>query len=325
MRTFFAIVAVLAGCGTCALAEDARPLQIYLPRDVVTNDDPLKMASICMVNGKDSALVARAGAIAVGRGPISGEKLTIDRTAILARLASEGIPSDKVELTGAEKVVIHRKEQTVQADRIIKAADEFLKKNYHPGDEYKLEPAGKPKGMILPQGVEVQFKAQMAKNPPNNHVKVEVQAVVGDKTVATSEVLYKLIQTVTQLVAKEDIAAGQAVTPQNTRVEAVENSQQYLWTSSPYGMVAAKPLKTGTIIDPSMIAMPKMTSIVKRNQTVVIKVLRDTFEIKALAVAMQDGKAGELIKVKNADSNRIVTARVVDDGTVEPLFEEDSK
>ncbi|MBI5724435.1 MAG: flagellar basal body P-ring formation protein FlgA [Planctomycetes bacterium] len=325
MRTFIAIVAVVAVCGGLAFAEDPRPLKIYMPRNVVTDDDPLTLAAICLVNGDDPAMVAKAGLTALGRGAISGEQLTLDRTSILSRLATEGIQSGKVEFTGAEKVTIRRGEQTVHADRIIQAAEAFIKKNYHPGEEYRVELAGKPKEMVLPKNVEIEFKAQMAKNPPANHVKVEVHAVAGEKTVASADVLYKLVRIVTQLVAKEDIAAGQAVTPQNTKVEAVANSEPFLWSASPYGMVSAKPLKAGTIIDPSMVAMPKINSVVKRNQTVMMKIARDNFEIKAIGVAMQDGKAGELIKVKNADSNRIVTAKVIDDGTVEPYFEEDRK
>jgi flagella basal body P-ring formation protein FlgA len=41
--------------------------------------------------------------------------------------------------------------------------------------------------------------------------------------------------------------------------------------------------------------------------------------------AMEDGKAGDMIKVRNIDSQRVVLARVAADGTVEPLLNEVKK
>jgi len=60
--------------------------------------------------------------------------------------------------------------------------------------------------------------------------------------------------------------------------------------------------------------------IVKRNRTVVIRIERPGLLITAIGKAMQDGRAGDYIKVKNVDSQRIIFARVNADGTVEPVF-----
>ncbi len=35
---------------------------------------------------------------------------------------------------------------------------------------------------------------------------------------------------------------------------------------------------------------------------------------------MQEGRAGEYIKVRNVDSRRVISAKVNKDGTVEPVF-----
>jgi len=60
--------------------------------------------------------------------------------------------------------------------------------------------------------------------------------------------------------------------------------------------------------------------IVKRNRTVVIRIERPGLLITAIGKAMQDGRAGDYIKVQNVDSQRIIFARVNADGTVEPVF-----
>jgi flagella basal body P-ring formation protein FlgA len=53
---------------------------------------------------------------------------------------------------------------------------------------------------------------------------------------------------------------------------------------------------------------------------VVIRIEKPGFLITAVGKAMQDGKAGEYIKVRNADSQRIILARINADGSVEPVL-----
>jgi flagella basal body P-ring formation protein FlgA len=60
--------------------------------------------------------------------------------------------------------------------------------------------------------------------------------------------------------------------------------------------------------------------IVKRNQNVVIRMERPGLSVTAVGKAMQKGSVGEYIKVRNVDSQRLILARVNEDGTVEPVF-----
>ena len=60
--------------------------------------------------------------------------------------------------------------------------------------------------------------------------------------------------------------------------------------------------------------------IVKRNQNVVIRIERPGFLITAVGKTMQDGKVGEYIKVTNMDSQRIIIAKITEEGTVEPVL-----
>jgi flagella basal body P-ring formation protein FlgA len=42
--------------------------------------------------------------------------------------------------------------------------------------------------------------------------------------------------------------------------------------------------------------------------------------VTATGKAMEKGRLGECIKVKNIDSQRVILAKVNEDGTVEPVF-----
>jgi flagella basal body P-ring formation protein FlgA len=69
-----------------------------------------------------------------------------------------------------------------------------------------------------------------------------------------------------------------------------------------------------------MVGPVKPQVLLKRNQTILIKVDRLGLLVTAIGRTMQDGGVGEYIKVQNLNSQRIITAKVNEDGSVEPVF-----
>ena len=64
---------------------------------------------------------------------------------------------------------------------------------------------------------------------------------------------------------------------------------------------------------------PVSGEVVRRNDSVVMRITGNLFQITALGQALENGGEGDLIKVRNVDSKRVVVARVIHDGTVEPV------
>ena len=87
---------------------------------------------------------------------------------------------------------------------------------------------------------------------------------------------------------------------------------------SPYGQIAKRAILSNTVIRSDMVGSSEPQTILKRNQNVIIRVERPGFIITAAGVTMQDGKAGDFIKVRNVDSQRIIIVKVNEDGSVEP-------
>jgi flagella basal body P-ring formation protein FlgA len=46
------------------------------------------------------------------------------------------------------------------------------------------------------------------------------------------------------------------------------------------------------------------------------------FTITSMGEAMEDGRPGEFIRIRNISSRRIITAKVTRDGAVEPVYQE---
>jgi len=58
--------------------------------------------------------------------------------------------------------------------------------------------------------------------------------------------------------------------------------------------------------------------MIKRNTLVVIKIETAGISITADGKALTEGAFGDIIKVRNADSDRIISCKVNYDGTVSP-------
>jgi flagella basal body P-ring formation protein FlgA len=143
----------------------------------------------------------------------------------------------------------------------------------------------------------------------------------GDREIGTRQVAFALRFQSRQAVTKVDIPAGEVISPENVEIQRKQSNypEPEDW-KAPYGLVARRRLPPNTVLRSSMIGAGESATVIARNQNVVIRVEGPGFVITAAGKAMQDGKAGEYIKVRNVDSQRIILARINADASVEPVL-----
>ena len=307
----------------------ARPqlrVRIYLPRIVLVEKDPLDLGSISVIRCDDRKLMKKAEAVTMGRTPWPKERIVIDRRTILSRLASAGIRRQQVKFTGAKEIKVGRDERVFNSPELLRAAKAVLEKERPgpPGCSWRL--VGGPAELVAPASGEIALKAELAKGAPADHAKVRVSASAGERALAVRELLFKVVHPARRAVTKKEIPAGDVITTENASIETVmvERRPSPDWTA-PYGMIANRRLPAGTVIEAGMARRVKPAIVVRRNHNVVMRIRGFGFTITAVGLALQDGRAGDFIKVRNVDTRRVITARVVFDGTVEPVFEEVTK
>ena len=82
------------------------------------------------------------------------------------------------------------------------------------------------------------------------------------------------------------------------------------------GKAASRRLNRDQIITPSQVAAP---ILIKRGEQVALIAKSSNFSVRMNGKAMMDGRKGELIKVKNLSSKRVVEGRVIRSGEVSVL------
>ena len=296
-------------------------LQIYLPREVSIRDGNLKLGQIGIIRG-EKALVTKANEITLGRFSLPGQEIVIERHVILSRLASCGIPSSRVTLQGAEKVSVRQRQKIVAGDEFVRLAGNFLENNLSGDSISQWNPICKPKDLVIPgSDKDVRFSPQLVRSSVRNQAKVEIAVFFGDRQIGTREVIFSLQYNGHKAVTLVDIPAGSLISRENVKIEkSTTNYPEPDDWEPPYGQVARRTLPAETVLKPHMIGPVESPVVIKRNQNVVIRVQKPGFLITAVGKAMQDGKVGEYIKVRNIDSQRIILGKVNQNGSVEPVI-----
>ncbi len=327
--SFVLIISLLTSVQLCHGSGDSKSdgtekdffLQVYLPREVSIKDDTARLGQVGILRGEPS-LVARASEIALGRISVPGQKIIIDRAMVLSRLACNGIAASKVKLSGAEKITVEQRQQIIKGSKFIELASSFLKKNPPAVSVCQLNPIRTPKDLVVPgAGQDIKLSPRLVRSGAKNQAKVQITVFADGEETGKREVTFRLKYNRRRGVTLVEIGAGEIISPENVKIEnAISNYPEVANWTAPYGLIAKRRLAANTVIGPHTVGLREPEVIIKRNQTVVIRIERPGLLVTAIGKSMQEGGAGEYIKVRNMDSQRIILAKINEDGTVEPTF-----
>ena len=323
-RTISIILMVFLLVSANSKADAEQPdsaLHIYLPREITVESNVPNLSQVAIIRGEES-LSAKAADIALGRISVPGQEIVVNRHLILSRLACNGIPTSEVTLTGAEKILVKRQHQVVKGSKFLEKALSFLKKTSFDGTVCEFTPVRIPTDLVIPGKIQdIKLLPSLLESRIRNQIKVCLVALAQEHQIGKREISFKLKYNCRRAVSLTDIPQGTLISPENVKLEKFKSNypEPADWTA-PYGFITKRRVPINTIIRKSMVGYPEPPVLLKRNQNVVIKIDKLGILVTATGKAIQEGKVGEYIKVRNIDSQRIILAKVNEDGTVEPVF-----
>jgi flagella basal body P-ring formation protein FlgA len=314
-------ILLLLLCAGADSAEKSPALKIYLPRQITIESDIITLGSVCIIRA-DQQLSEKANDITLAKFSVPGQKITIDRKTILSRLACSDIKPAKVNLIGAEEIIVTQKEHIITAAEIINLAKSVLKNNPEYTSACRFSPLQIPADFIAPADCnDIKLSTSLLPASRPNQAKVEVLMLSDGTEIGKRLVTFLPQYQIHTVVTLKEIKAGTAITQENIKiVKTTSNEPEPAGWTPPYGLVAKRTLPANTVIDSNMAKPQQKEILVNRNQNVIIKIENPSLLITAAGKALERGFAGQFIKVRNIDSNRTIVAKINDDGTVEPLF-----
>lgn len=122
-------------------------------------------------------------------------------------------------------------------------------------------------------------------------------------------------ETVEVAVVTSHIAAGEVITAADLAVEAVDarRARGALGLAEIAGLEARRPLSPGTPVRSHDVQQPKL---VKKGQAVTMVVSNGGLTIAARGKALEDGSKGQVVRVQNISSQKVIQGEVTATGII---------
>jgi len=324
MRFTSVILSVALSLACSPVFSKAEPvLRIYLPREVQVQDEEITLGEVAVIRGQGDA-VGPAEGINLGRFAMPSQQMVISRAMILGRLAGSGFDASAVEFSGAEKVMVRQNIQIVRGERIVQVAETFVKGNLQDKSACRYEAVGRTADFVLPaEAQKIELVPSLVAGGAQNRTRVSVAVYADGKEIGRREVEFRLEYFCREAVALREIAAGEIITKDNVKItEEISSDAEPSDWQAPYGLAAVRRIAANSTITRGMAGPVRREVVVRRNGHVAVVFERPGLSVTAVGKAMEDGRAGDCIKVRMQikDSPRIIYAKVNDNGTVEPLM-----
>lgn len=257
----------------------------------------------------------------VSHSPGPGETLIIDSVSIKDQIMRKTRLSMYTQWTGSRVVSVLRPGQKILPKSLLSAIGSFLKDHKHelPQAEVSFVPKSLPIPFILPKG-----KLDIEVIPSNPAIlkstRFSLICRVDGKVEKNFSIQGELRALAPVIIAADSMRRGTILTPANTK-KVVKDLTEYEDPCTDHRLILGKRLKRSVraqaVINASDVEIPPM---IKRGQLVKIIFYQGSLYLTATGVARTDGKLNQIIRVRNANSNKLIQGRVTAPGVVEVII-----
>ncbi len=153
-----------------------------------------------------------------------------------------------------------------------------------------------------------------------HHIYLQISIYDGVKLAKKLKVTLYVQRFIDAAVAAKSIRKGEIIDAQDIqskKVRLANSSQLYLTPAQVIGAVAKRDIKPNQTIKRYMI---EPDYDVKKKRSVKIIYQKGPIRIELLGLALQNGKVGDIIRVKNLSSNKVLRCKVISSGAVQYLY-----
>jgi flagellar basal body P-ring formation protein FlgA len=302
----------LGGMVASDLVPDTNTPAIILKEEVVIPSRDIMLQDVADLQGFDSDSLKRLAQIPLGAPPVFGAPMTMSRHQVGERIQAFSGTALKATLTGAPVVRIALKGRPAQESEISAALRAYLLETT-PWKESEIEirSLADLKNIELPPG-EASLRVSSAGSIlGHKNLLAAIEVTQAEKTLRCFWVNAEVRVRAEVLTASRKLIYGTVIAPEDIvrtvievpdlRTSYVRNSEDALGKSSRRNFAPGDPLTREALMDPFL---------VKNGETVQLRLERNGLVLRSLARAEQDGRLGQIIKVRNLDFSTLLKAQV---------------
>jgi len=319
MRFTHSAIAMLV-IASAATAQDV--VSIALRDRATVSKRVVRIGDVADVEGGPEALRQRIADLDLDELPPAGQTRTCPRTQIAFRLRLAGVPAQLFRVSGAMEAVIVPRRKLLEPGRVEAAAIAALRRRLPESQEELHVQLSQPISAALPAIADdeaVEIDAELHRGTPGvGRMQMSVTVRVnGERRLAVWVFLevqaIREIAVCRQRVERGEVVGEGAVSRERRPVTAQDTAAR---PENVIGRKARKPLAPGQVLSANDVENTPVT-LVKSGQPLRLIVRLGAMDVVAMGEALQGGGAGDLIRVRNVESKKILTGRVTGPRTVE--------
>jgi flagella basal body P-ring formation protein FlgA len=256
-------------------------------------------------------------------------EVTIRKEQIAFRLMLAGIPESSFRLSGAASVRVTRTRFEIGDQDVIQAASDYVGQQAPwPAEDVVIRPAegaALTEPLTLRGGDRVRLIAELPANSVLlGRVNVSVAIEINGAAIATVTVPLDVKVQQNVVTAAQRIERGEQLNQTNTRLTRRLVDAPHLISPGDglLGKRCKRALQAGQLITAADVegSADDTPVLIQPRQQVQLIAKRGGFRISAVGEALQEGRAGQMIRVRNVRSKVELQGRVIDASTVEVDF-----
>jgi len=260
------------------------------------------------------------GKILVGQSPYPGDKREISKELIRARIR-QARPKEEVVLLGPELITVERAYRVITQEDLIQIVELELKARWGKREMVSVRSVSNPTPVIVPNG-NVQYIVEFPSlGGTRGQLPVSILFIEGERFRKRVNLTAHLTTLGEVFVAKTYLPRGKAIEAQDIEMVMRDLNEApkdvILSSEAVMGKVLKRAVSQGEVLRLSALEEP---ILIKRGQLVTILAENERLKITALGQAQENGAKGDIIKVTNVDSKKVVQGRVIEKDIVKVEF-----
>lgn len=317
VKTTLILILLLASTGAMAQVANIR-----VNGQASVAGGTMTIGDIAAVECSDSSLASSLKAVRLGVSPMPGSWRELEKEVILNQLQRSGYSLKDVKLLSPKFIKVYRKSQTISQPVLESRIRDFIAANAPwTSAEMDVTEVSQVRDLMIPEGdlfIDVRLRgtgSYLGLTPFIADIHVDGKSVKQIVIQARIRVFRQAI------VAINAIPNGQMISANDLELRRIDIStakgKSFSKLQDLSQMAAKTYIQAGQVITTSHVIPP---ILVKRGNVVSLEATSRGFQIRTTGIAQQDGRRGELIRVKNTSSKKIIDAKVTGSGRVEVLF-----
>lgn len=254
----------------------------------------------------------------IGSAPKPGRSVILDSHTILRQLASQQLLPSDIRWKGASEISITREGVKITPEKVSQIIDHYLQSRvkHIPKGEIRFIPRSLPLPFTLPAG-EVTWNVLPSKSNIVNSSRFSIIFKVDNKVSKNLSVKGEIEALVPVAITSKNIKFDEPFSSSNVKMETrnIAHLKNPIFDLQQLqDKQATRSLKAGSVIKKSNL---ESIPLVYRGQPVKVLLRSGGLQLTTKGIARSDGGLNDMIRVQNANSNKILYCKVAAPGLVE--------